>query len=142
MTIAQNGNTVKVHYTGTLSGGEVFDSSVGKDPLTFKVGGGQVISGFDDAVAGMAIGEKKTVHIPCADAYGEHDEDLVFEISRTELPDDLNPQIGDMLQMQNGSGQVIGVEVSDINDEFICLDANHPLAGEDLTFEIELVEIA
>jgi peptidylprolyl isomerase len=137
---AKSGDTVQIHYTGTLDSGEQFDSSVGGEPLEFILGGGQVITGFDKGVAGMNIGEKKTVRIPPDEAYGEYDDALVLQMNREELPA-LNYELGTELVMQQPSGRSIPVIVIDTNDEAIVLDANHPLAGEALTFELELVAI-
>ena len=136
------GDTVKVHYHGRLTDGSTFDSSEGRDPLEFKVGSGQVISGFDAGVTGMSVGEKKTVHIPSDEAYGPKDEERIVEFPRANFPPDMKPEVGMQLNMTNGAGQVIPVMVKEVGEEAVLLDANHPLAGEDLVFEIELVEIA
>lgn len=141
MSTAKKGNTVKVHYTGKFESGEVFDTSVNRDPLEFIVGNGQVIKGFDEAVVGMEVGEKKTVNIPSEEAYGPHMDELVFNFDRKDLPEDLNPEIGQRLQMVTGDGKRINVTVTAISEKDITLDANHPLAGKNLIFEIELVEI-
>ena len=140
MQKASTGDSVQVHYTGTLEDGSVFDSSRGREPLEFKVGSGQVIAGFDSAIAGMAPGEAKTVTIPAEEAYGQRREDLLFTIGREQLPDSIEPEIGQQLQMSQ-DGQVAVVTVAEVTDEAVTLDANHPLAGRDLTFELELVEI-
>jgi peptidylprolyl isomerase len=137
---ANAGDIVHIHYTGTLDSGETFDSSLGQDPLSFTLGSGQVIAGFDAAVLGMTIGEKKTVRIPAQEAYGDYDDDLVMQVSRAELPD-MNYEVGMELAMQQPSGRSIPVIVLDITEEWIAFDANHPLAGEALTFELELVAI-
>lgn len=137
---AKSGDTVQIHYTGTLDSGEQFDSSVGGEPLEFTLGGGQVIAGFDKGVTGMNIGEKKTIRIPSTEAYGDYDDSLVIQMPREELPA-LNYEIGSELVMRQPSGRSIPVIVIDITDENIALDANHPLAGEALTFELELVAI-
>lgn len=137
---AENGNTVKVHYTGRLKDGTIFDSSREREPLEFTIGKAQVIPGFENAVIGMNVGENKTVDIPVADAYGERMDDLVLEVGRVDLPEGLDPQIGEQLVMQNEMGQQIGVTVVDQNEEAVLLDANHPLAGQDLIFDLELVE--
>jgi len=141
MQLAQDGDKVKVHYHGTLRTGETFDSSEGRDPLEFTVGSGQVIKGFDEGVKGMSIGEKKTVEIPVGDAYGEKNQELVIEFPRAQFPPDMNPEVGQQLVMSNGSGQSFPVTVKDVKEDSVILDANHPLAGEDLIFNIELVEI-
>ncbi len=137
VTMAQKGDTVKVHYTGTLSDGTQFDSSIGKTPLEFTIGSGQVIAGFDDAVTGMKVGEKKTVTIPADEAYGPRDESLVREISRDQLPDNITPVVGMQLMTSNG----MPVVITAVNESNVTIDFNHPMAGKDLTFELELVEI-
>ena len=142
MPTAQNGSKVKVHYTGKLDDGTVFDSSQGREPLDFTVGQGQVIPGFDRGVEGMEIGESKTVNIPVDQAYGPHQSDGVFDVDRDELPPDMPLQVGMRLQSRHSSGRPIEVTVIRIDDDKVTMDANHPLAGKDLTFEIELVEIA
>ena len=139
---ASSGDTVRVHYTGTLQDGTQFDSSKGRDPLQFTVGAGQVVPGFDKAVSGMEVGETKTVTIDAKDAYGEPDPNQVVEVSKDQLPPDSNVSVGDQLQlgMQNGGSMI--VRVAEVNENSILLDANHPLAGEDLTFEITLDSVA
>jgi FKBP-type peptidyl-prolyl cis-trans isomerase 2 len=133
--VAKDGDPVEVHYTGTLDDGTEFDSSRDRGPLAFVVGSGQVIPGFDEAVRGLAIGESRTVRIEPADAYGDVDPDLVLEFPRSDAPDDLAP--GDQVPFANGA---VGT-VLEVTDEIVRIDANHPLAGEALTFEIELVSI-
>lgn len=141
MAQAKTGDTVKVHYTGRLDDGQVFDSSSGRDPIQFTIGEGQVIPGFEQAVIGANPGDSKTVTIPSENAYGPHLDEMVVDVDRSNLPEDLNPSVGDQLQMQTASGMPVVVTVSEINDTTIKLDANHPLAGKNLTFDIELVEI-
>ena len=141
MQQAKSGDTVKVHYSGRLIDGTTFDSSSGREPLEFKVGNGDVIKGFDDGVTGMSVGEKKTVHIPADEAYGQKDENRIVDFPRTNFPADMEPEVGMQLNMTNGAGQVIPVVIVDVNEENVILDANHPLAGEDLIFDIELVDI-
>ncbi|MDJ0709153.1 MAG: peptidylprolyl isomerase [Woeseiaceae bacterium] len=141
MTQAKSGDTVRIHYTGTLDDGTQFDSSAGSDPLEFALGAGQVIPGFDSAVDGMAVGDNKTVTIPAGEAYGERHEQLVQQVSRSALPDDIEPAVGMQLQSQSPEGQVMMLVVTEVEDESITVDANHPLAGQALTFAIELVEI-
>ncbi len=141
MVQAKPGDTVKIHYTGRLEDGTVFDSSSDRDPLEFTINQGQVIPGFEQAVLGMTPGESKTEKIPMDQAYGPHREEMVLEVSREQIPPDLNPEVGQQLQIQQANGQSVPVFVTDVTDAQITLDANHPLAGEDLTFDIELVEI-
>lgn len=140
MRRAQPGDNVSVHYTGTLADGSVFDSSRGRDPLQFTVGEGRVIAGFDAAVTGMALGEAKTVVIPADQAYGPHRAELMVEIERAQLPSGLEPSVGQQLQLSRG-GQTFVVTVRDVSDGSVLLDGNHPLAGEDLTFALELVGV-
>lgn len=141
MQQVKNGDTVKVHYHGKLTDGSTFDSSEGKDPLEFTVGSGQVIKGFDDAMVNMEVGEKKTVQIPVDHAYGERNEDMIMEYPKTEFPADMTPEVGMELHMSDNAGNVFPVVIAEVKDESVLLDANHPLAGENLTFEIELVSI-
>jgi peptidylprolyl isomerase len=136
----KNGDTIKVSYTGKLANGTVFDSSAGRAPLEFKVGSGQVIQGFDKAVIGMKVGDSKTFTIPAAEAYGPVRNELITTIDRSQLPSNIAPQIGQKLQMQTSNGAVT-VKITAISGNTITLDANHDLAGKDLTFEIKLVEI-
>lgn len=142
MTQAKSGDTVRIHYTGTLNDGSTFDSSAGRDPLEFTLGSGQVIPGFDTGVTGMSIGEKKTINIPAENAYGEVDPDARQAVPRDQIPADIPLEIGTMLQMQAPTGQVVQVAVIEVTETEVTLDANHPLAGKDLNFELELVEIA
>ena len=141
MSQAKSGDTVKIHYTGTLDDGTEFDSSAGRDPLEFEIGGGQVIPGFDNAVEGMAVGDKKSVRIEASDAYGERHEQLVQQVPRNALPEDLTPEEGMALQSQSPDGQVMMLVVTAVGEEEITVDANHPLAGQALSFDIELVSI-
>jgi peptidylprolyl isomerase len=141
MTQAKKGDTVKIHYTGRLQDGSVFDSSSGREPLQFIIGSGKVIVGFDEAVTGMKVGEKKTAEIPCEKAYGERNASMVMVVDRKQVPAELDPEVGQRLEMGSPSGELLTVNIVDVNDEKITLDANPPLAGEDLTFDIELVEI-
>jgi FKBP-type peptidyl-prolyl cis-trans isomerase 2 len=138
---AQNGDTVRVHYTGRLDNGDVFDSSEGGAPLEFEVGAGQVIPGFDEGVRGMSVGDKKTIAIEAEDAYGPRTEQLVNQIPRTGLNlGDTQPEAGMSLIMHIADGQEIPVQITEVTDTHVTLDANHPLAGERLTFEVERVE--
>lgn len=141
MTAAKSGDKVAIHYTGSLDDGTVFDSSNGRAPLEFTLGSGQVIKGFDDGVTGMTVGEKKTVHIPCVDAYGESNPDMVQDVPREQIPAEIPLEEGLMLQMQGPGGQVLPVKVVKITDDAVTLDANHDLAGKDLNFDLELVSI-
>jgi peptidylprolyl isomerase len=141
MSEAQEGNTVKVHYTGSLEDGTVFDSSEGRDPLEFKVGEQRVIPGFEKAVVGMTPGEKKQEKIPADEAYGPHREDMVLEVERTQLPENIVPEVGLQLQMTTTDGRQVPVKITDVDESKIKLDANHPLAGKDLIFDLELVEV-
>jgi len=138
MTQAES-KAAKVHYTGTLADGTVFDSSREREPLEFVVGEGQVIKGFDEAVSNMQIGETKSVTIPAAEAYGPRRDDLVIEVGPEQFAEGVKPEVGMQLQSQGGDGPPTVVTVTQVTDEKITLDANHPLAGHDLTFEIELV---
>ncbi len=132
---------MRLHYTGTLADGSTFDSSDGRDPLEFVVGSGQIIPGLDVAIPGMVVGDKKTVQIDAADAYGPVNPDARQSISRDQVPDDIPLEIGTQLQVQPPQGQAMTVTVAEVTDEAVTLDGNHPLAGKDLTFAVELVEI-
>lgn len=142
MSQAKKGDSVKIHYTGTLEDGTVFDSSAGRDPLSFTLGSGQVIVGFEEAVLGMVTGDKKKVTIPAQKAYGEKNAEMVIEVPRNQVPPDLNPEVDQKLQMGGPNGELVVVTVLEVNDEVVILDANPPLAGKDLTFDLELVEIS
>ena len=142
MSEVKKGDKVKVHYTGKLQDGSVFDSSIDREPLEFEVGAGMMIAGFDAAVNGMKIGDKKVAEIPANEAYGEVNKDMIVEVKRTQLPPDLEPQVGQQLGMQQPNGQSVPVVVTEVKEESIVIDANHPLAGKDLIFEIELMEIS
>ena len=142
MTQAKVGDTVTVHYTGRLDDGTVFDSSANREPLQFTLGQGDLIPGFEQAVLGMAPGESKTETIPFDHAYGPYREEMVIEVDRQQLPTEIEPAVGQQLQVREESGAVIPVVITDVTDEAITLDANHPLAGEELTFDIQLVDIS
>ena len=137
---ARSGDQVSVHYTGRLASGEVFDSSEGGEPLQFTVGAGEVIEGFDEAVRGMKVGDKKTINIESGDAYGERNDQLVQSVPRAGMNMDVEPQAGMSLIMQLPDGNQIPVAITEVNETHVTLDANHPLAGQDLTFDIERVE--
>jgi FKBP-type peptidyl-prolyl cis-trans isomerase 2 len=141
MQQAKNGDTVKVHYHGRLTDGTTFDSSEGREPLEFQVGSGSVIAGFDQGIEGMSIGEKKTINIPVEQAYGPKDPGMIVEFPIANFPPDMKPEVGMHLNMTNGSGQVIPVVITGVAADLVTLDANHPLAGQDLIFDIELVAI-
>ncbi len=141
MSHAKAGDTVKIHYTGTLDDGTQFDSSAGRDPLEFELGAGQVIPGFDQAVEGMSVGESKSVAIPADQAYGEHHPQMVQEVPRTALPPDLEPEVGMGLSARNQDGSEIQLTVTEVSEDKITVDGNHPLAGKVLNFDLELVSI-
>lgn len=141
MQQVKSGDTVRVHYHGTLTDGSTFDSSEGRDPLEFTAGSGHVIKGFDDAVIDMTVGEKKKVNIPVDQAYGQRNPDMMMEYPISEFPADMKPEVGMQLQMSDQTGQVFPVMIAEVKESVVILDANHPLAGEDLTFDIELVSI-
>ena len=134
-------NTVRVHYTGTTDDGVVFDSSREREPLEFTMGQGQLIPGFENAVEGMKVGESTKVRIPSDEAYGEVREDMIVDINRSQIPPDISPEVGMVLQMQQPNGSPLNVTIREVTDDSVKLDANHPLAGQALTFDIELVEI-
>lgn len=138
----KNGNTVKVHYTGRFEDGIIFDSSVGGDPLEFTLGGHEVIQGFEEAALGMNIGDKKTVSIKPEDAYGPYNESLVVEMPKEYIPEDVSPELGMRLIIVDNNGEELPVVVSEIHEDAIRLDANHPLAGKTLVFDIELIEVS
>ena len=141
MSQAKKDDKVKVHYTGKLEDGTVFDSSLEREPLEFVLGSGQMIPGFDKGVTGMEVDEEKTISIPSDEAYGPRDPQRIIEVDRAQLPEGMEPQIGQKLHMQHPSGQVLTVSILEIGDEKIKLDANHELAGEDLIFDLKLVSL-
>lgn len=141
MQKVKNGDKVKVHYHGKLTDGTTFDSSEGREPLSFEVGSGQVIPGFDEGVTGMEVGEKKTISIPYDQAYGEKRDDLMMEFPIDKFPADLKPEVGMALNMSNQEGHQFPVIITEVRDESVILDANHPLAGKDLVFDLELMGI-
>ena len=142
MTQAKPGDTLHIHYKGTFDDGTVFDSSEGREPLTFELGSGQIIPGLDAGVAGMKAGETRTVRVEASDAYGEHDPNKVQAVDRANVPDHIPTEPGTQLQVQTQDGQPLNVVVVETTDEHLVLDANHPLAGKALNFEVELVEVS
>ncbi|MDR4508658.1 MAG: peptidylprolyl isomerase [Candidatus Brocadiaceae bacterium] len=143
MAQVKSGDTVQVHYTGKFEDGTVFDSSADREPLQFTIGEGQLIPGFEQAVIGMNPGESKTTTIPADNAYGPRNQEMVFEIDRQQLPGDKEPQIGMLLQMENKhDGRTLAATVTNVTESNVTIDANHPLAGKDLTFDIQLMKIA
>ena len=141
MAKAKNGDKVKVHYTGRLDDGTVFDSSLKRDPLEFKIGENKIIPSFEEAVVGMEVGDTKTFGIPATEAYGDRQDDMVLTLDRKQLPDNMDPQVGQQLQLSQEDGNHFLVVVTDVSDDNVTIDANHPLAGEALTFDVELLEI-
>lgn len=141
MQTAKNGDQVKVHYTGKLTSGEQFDSSAGREPLEFTVGAGQMIKGFDAAIPGMKIGDKKTINIPASDGYGERSEEAIIPFPKSNVPADMKMEVGMQLMLTNQHGQPVQVIVVEIKEDVVMLDANHFLAGQELVFDIELVDI-
>ena len=137
----KSGDVVRVHYTGTLEDGSQFDSSVGRAPLEFTVGAGQMIAGFDAGVVGMAVGEKKTILIDPDHGYGQKDPSAIIEFPSSNIPEGMAVEVGMKLNLQNQYGQPVPVVVMEVKEEVIIMDANHFLAGKDLTFEVEIVEI-
>ena len=142
MSKVKDGDTVKVHYTGKLRDGSVFDSSENREPLEFTLGEGQIIPGFESAVLGMSVGDKAVAEIAPEDAYGPRRDEMVETVPRNEFPDHLEPEVGQMLRVSQPNGESLVVTIADVTDEAVTLDANHPLAGKELIFDIELIEIA
>lgn len=141
MAQVKSGDKIKVHYHGKLTTGETFDSSEGREPLEFEVGSGMVIKGFDDGVTGMNVGDKKTINIPFNEAYGPRNPEMVIEMPKDKFPKDMELEVGLPLGMSDQNGQQFNVTIVEIKEEAVMLDANHPLAGQDLIFDLELVEI-
>jgi len=139
--VAKKGDRVKVHYTGRFESGQVFDSSIGRDPIEFELGAGMIIRGFETAVISMKPGEKKTVTVLPEDGYGNYDENLLLEMPKDKIPGNINPEVGIELQLVNKQGNALPVVVEEILEKTIKLDANHPLAGKVLVFDLELLEI-
>ena len=142
MTQAKMGDTVTVHYTGRLDDGTVFDTSIDRDPLNFKIGDGQLIPDFEEAVVGMSPEESKTITIPSDKAYGPHRAEMVLEVEKKHFPEDLEPRLEQQLQVSQPDGRAFVAKVTDISETTVTLDTNHPLAGKDLTFDIQLTEVA
>ena len=142
MKTAQNGLFVSIHYTGTLDNGQVFDSSKGRQPLEVEMGSGQVLKQFESALTGMALNEKKTFTLAPEDAYGERRDDLSHTFARNELPADADPQVGEVLQLSTSDGHQFPARIAEADDEKVVVDLNHPLAGQELTFEVEVVGIS
>jgi FKBP-type peptidyl-prolyl cis-trans isomerase 2 len=141
MTKIKNNDTVEVHYKGTLTDGQVFDSSLEREPLKFTMGQGQLIPGFEAGLIDMEVKEKKTIHIPSAEAYGPRRDDMMHEVQKTQLPPEIKPEVGMPLVSQTPEGQQMHFTIAEVREESIVVDGNHPLAGKDLTFEIEVVSI-
>lgn len=141
MQQVKSGDKIKVHYHGRLTSGETFDKSEGREPLEFEVGSGMVIKGFDEGVTGMAVGDKKTINIPFNEAYGPKNPDMIIDMPKDRFPKDMEIEVGMPLAMSDGQGNQHQVVVTEIKEEVVILDANHPLAGQDLIFDLELVEI-
>ncbi|HDZ24044.1 MAG TPA: peptidylprolyl isomerase [Desulfobacteraceae bacterium] len=142
MSKAKDGDTVKVHYTGQLENGEVFDSSRQRDPLEFVIGSGNVIPGFENGIIDMEVGDSKRITISPEEGYGERREELVVKVIRNEFPEHISPAVGQQLQIKQGEGDVLNVNITALDEESVTLDANHPLAGHTLLFDVELMEIA
>ena len=141
MSKIKDGDTVKVHYTGKLENGDVFDSSREKEPFEFTVGNKAVIPGFEKGVVGMGVGDTKTIEIPPEEAYGAKQDELVVVVNKSEFPDDITPSVGQRLQIKQQDGNPVIVTITDLTEDSITLDANHPLAGYTLFFEVEIVDI-
>jgi FKBP-type peptidyl-prolyl cis-trans isomerase 2 len=141
MQQVKSGDNIKIHYHGTLADGSIFDSSNGREPLEFEVGSGMVIPGFDTGVMNMVVGDKKTIHIPFMEAYGPSQPEMIMDFPRNQFPEDMTPEVGMQLNMSNDEGHNFPVAIIEVAEETVKLDGNHPLAGKDLTFDLELVEI-
>jgi FKBP-type peptidyl-prolyl cis-trans isomerase SlpA len=141
MSLVKENDTVKVHYTGKLADGQVFDSSEGKEPIEFTLGQGQLIPGFEKGLIDMKLNEKKTINIPKDEAYGDSREDLVQEVQKSELPEEIKPEVGMGLVSKSQDGREMNLVIAEVKEESIVVDGNHPLAGKDLIFDLEVVEI-
>ncbi len=142
MSKVKEGDKVKVHYTGKLEDGTVFDTSENKPPFEFEVGGGQVIPGFEKGVVGMEVGDKKTIKVEPDEAYGPVRNELIAQVNRSDFPEHITPEVGQQLQLTQPDNSVVNVTVTELTDEKATLDANHPLAGKPLSFDVELVEVS
>lgn len=141
MSQVKENDTVRVHYTGKLSNGQVFDSSLEREPLEVTLGQGMLIPGFEKGIVEMKVNEKKTINIPVAEAYGEAQKELFYEVKKEQLPPEMAPEVGMGLASKNPDGSEVQFRVAEVHEDYIIVDANHPLAGQDLTFDLELVEI-
>lgn len=141
MSQVKENDTVKVHYTGKLSDGQIFDSSLEREPLEIQLGQGMLIPGFEKGIIDMKLNEKKTINIPVAEAYGDVQKELMYEVKKEQLPQDMAPEVGMGLASKDPEGKEVQFRVAEVNEDHIIVDANHPLAGQDLTFDLELVEI-
>ncbi|WP_142783502.1 FKBP-type peptidyl-prolyl cis-trans isomerase [Changchengzhania lutea] len=141
MSLVKENDTVKVHYTGKLSNGQVFDSSLEREPLEITLGQGMLISGFEKGMVNMKVSEKKTINIPVAEAYGEVQKELFHEVKKDQLPKEITPEVGMGLSSKNPDGSEVKFRIAEVNDDHIIVDANHPLAGQELVFDLELIEI-
>jgi FKBP-type peptidyl-prolyl cis-trans isomerase 2 len=141
LSTIKEGDTVSVHYTGTLTTGEVFDSSKNREPLTFTLGQGQLIAGFEKAVIGLSEGDSTTAKIPAKEAYGEVNPEMIVDVPKNQLPTEIEARVGLQLQLNQPNGQAIPVQITEVKEETITIDANHPLAGKDLNFDIKVIEI-
>ncbi|WP_282135473.1 FKBP-type peptidyl-prolyl cis-trans isomerase [Seonamhaeicola maritimus] len=141
MSQVKENDTVKVHYTGKLSNGQIFDSSLEREPLEFQLGQGMLIPGFEMGVIDMKVNEKKTINIPVSDAYGDIQQELLYEVKKEQLPPEMSPEVGMGLASKDPEGNEVQFRVAEVNEDHIIVDANHPLAGQDLIFDLELIEI-
>lgn len=141
MQKVENGHVVRVHYTGRLITGEIFDSSLGREPLEFTIGEGEMIPGFEQGILGMTVGEKKTIQVPCELGYGKISEDMIIEVPISHLPEDMPTEVGTPVTINLANGGSIPAIMTAVNENTVTIDANHPLAGKDLIFEVQVVEI-
>ncbi|TXG35102.1 FKBP-type peptidyl-prolyl cis-trans isomerase [Seonamhaeicola maritimus] len=141
MSQVKENDTVRVHYTGKLNNGQIFDSSLEREPLEFQLGQGMLIPGFEKGVIDMKVNEKKTINIPVSDAYGDIQQELLYEVKKEQLPPEMSPEVGMGLASKDPEGNEVQFRVAEVNEDHIIVDANHPLAGQDLIFDLELIEI-